>query len=174
MADGEVLSTFRGISLGSLITGAGVWTGVFTLFGIILRSRVPMRKMKIAADEKLIDTLSKRVDKLEADLAEQRTFYETKISNIQTSYETKMDRLQATSEANGRVSRHELNNVKMRFRALVMLLKRLPNPPEMLVAILADIEAMEAEQALAEAAEKGAQAGAQIIAATPPGTVPVP
>ena len=153
MADPGGLSLFRGISIGSLITGAGVWTGVFGLFGIILRSRVPMRKLKLEADTKLIDALSKRVDKLETDIGEQRNYYETKI-----------DRIEASNDARERIARHELNNVKMRLRALVMLLKRLPDPPQMLKEILADIEAMEAEQAQAEAAEKGAQAGAKIAA----------
>jgi len=153
MADPGSLSLFRGISIGSLITGAGVWTGVIGLFGIILRSRVPMRKLKLDADTKLIDALGKRVDKLETDISDQRVYYETKI-----------DRIEALNDARERIARHELNNVKMRLRALVMLLKRLPDPPPMLKEILADIEAMEAEQALTEAAEKGAQAGAKIAA----------
>ena len=112
-----------------------------------------MRKLKLEADTKLIDALSKRVDKLETDIGEQRNYYETKI-----------DRIEASNDARERIARHELNNVKMRLRALVMLLKRLPDPPQMLKEILADIEAMEAEQAQAEAAEKGAQAGAKIAA----------
>jgi hypothetical protein len=118
-----------------------------------IKSRPQMRKLEKEAEEKLIDTLSARVDKLEAEIRNQRDHYEQKI-----------DRLQATYEADKRISRHELGNVKMRFRALVMLLKRLPDPPPMLAAILADIENMEAEQARAEALEKGAQAGARIDA----------
>ena len=149
------LSTLHGISIGSLITGAGVWTAVATLIGIVLRSRVPMRKMKIDADERLREDLLARVEKLESKLEETRAFYEAK-----------MDQLQAEYEAGARVARHELANAKMRFRALVMLLKRLPNPPEGLTAILVDIEAMEAEQSRAEAAEKGAQSGARVAAAT--------
>lgn len=115
-----------------------------------------MREIQRSAEEKLRDDLIARVEKLETRLEETRTHYESKLEKLGADYEVAQ-----------RTARHELNNVKMRFRALVMLLKRLPNPPEMLVAILADIESMEAEQMHAEALEKGAVSAAKIAATNP-------
>lgn len=119
-----------------------------------IRSRPSLRGIDKAAEAKLIEALSSRVDKLENALTEQRDHYERKLEVLAENY-----------EADKRISRHELGNVKMRFKALVMLLKRLPEPPAMLIAILADIETMEAEQMRAEALEKGARSGARVAAA---------
>lgn len=141
------------------------WGAVFALLNLILgggvfaswvRSRPKMREIQRSAEEKLRDDLIARVEKLESRLEETRTHYESKLEKLGADYEVAQ-----------RTARHELNNVKMRFRALVMLLKRLPNPPEMLVAILADIESMEAEQMHAEALEKGAVSAAKIAATNP-------
>ena len=142
------------VTTGFTWTSAGAWGAFLTLLGMAVKQAVPWRKVKLEADTLLIETLSKRVDKLEKDLSDQRLYYEARI-----------DKLVATHEAAQRVSRHELGNVKMRFRALVMLLKRLPDQSPALMAILADIEAMEAEQAKAEALEKGAQSGERIATA---------
>jgi hypothetical protein len=144
------------------VTAVSVVAGLLTL---IIKQIGPWRKQTTDAQDKLIETLGARVDKLELDLQEQRRFYEDKIEKQAASYDQKMDKLQAENEATNRIARHELANAKMRFRALVMLLKRLPSPPEGLNAILRDIETMEADQALAEAAEKGAQSGARVAAA---------
>ena len=125
-----------------------------TALGWWVKTRPNMRKLEVNADQQFRTDLLARVTKLEAELKETRTHYEERI-----------DRLSAANDAAERIARHQLNNAKMRFRALVMLLKRLPNPPEGLTAILNDIEAMEHEQSLAEAAEKGAVAAAKITAA---------
>jgi uncharacterized membrane protein YkoI len=131
-----------------------------------IKSRPKMHEIAAQAEEKFRADTVARVSKLEADLKEQRTYYEDKLEKLSAAYEAKVDRLQADYEAAARISRHELANAKMRFRALIMLLKRLPNPPDGLTQILDDIEAMEADQARSEAAEKGAVSGAKIIAAS--------
>ena len=133
-----------------------------TAVGIWLRTRPKMKELDQSADDRLRDSLLARVEKLESDLTAQRVFYEDKLDKLTAAHDAKFEKLQAEYEGAAQIARHELANAKMRFRALVMLLKRLPNPPEGLTAILADIEAMEAEQARAEAAEKGARAGAKI------------
>lgn len=131
-----------------------------------IKGRPKMLETQKNADGRLQDQLLARVDKLESDLKEQRVYYEDKLDKLSATYTAKVDRLEAEHEARIRISRHELNNAKMRFRSLIMLLKRLPNPPDGLLAILDDIEAMEVEQTRSEAAEKGAVSGAKIIAAT--------
>jgi hypothetical protein len=149
-----------GIALLNVLLGGGLVAWI--------KSRPKMRELEKQSEEKLRDDLISRVTKLESDLKEQRTYYEEKLDKLSTAYDTKVDRLQAEHEAAARIARHELGNAKMRFRALIMLLKRLPNPPDGLAAILDDIEAMEAEQGRSEAAEKGAVSGARIIAAGSP------
>jgi uncharacterized protein YlxW (UPF0749 family) len=141
------------------ITWTTVLVGIANLliggFGVAwMRSRPKMHEIDKTAEAKLIDALGARVDKLETALTEQRDHYEKKLEALAENY-----------EADKRISRHELGNVKMRFKALVMLLKRLPEPPPMLIAILADIESMEAEQMRAEALEKGARSGVKVAAA---------
>ncbi len=141
------------------------WGAIFALINLALgsgvlaawvRNRPKMREIERSAEEKLRDDLIARVEKLE-----------TRLEDTRSHYEAKLEKLAADYDVAQRTARHELNNVKMRFRALVMLLKRLPNPPEMLVAILADIETMEAEQMHAEALEKGAVSAAKIAATNP-------
>lgn len=144
------------------LTATGAVGSFFILLGIAIRQINPWRKQSIAAEEKLRQDLLTRVEKLETDLKDQRLYYEDKLEKLAAAYDQKVDRLEAEYEAAARIARHELGNAKMRFRALVMLLRRLPNPPDGLAGILDDIEAMEAEQARAEALEKGAQSGAKI------------
>jgi len=149
-----------GIALLNVLMGGGLVAWI--------KNRPKMRELAAQAEEKFrADTVS-RVTKLEADLKEQRLYYEDKLEKLSAAYDAKVDRLQADYEAAARISRHELANAKMRFRALIMLLKRLPNPPAGLSDILQDIEVMEAEQGRSEAAEKGAVSGAKIIAAATP------
>jgi hypothetical protein len=132
---------------------AGIWVLVALGSGFAwwIRTRPKMHEIDKTAEATLITALSARVDKLELALTEQRDYYERKLEQLNLIY-----------DADKRVSRHELGNVKMRFKALIMLLKRLPDPPSMLIEILADIETMEAEQNRAEALEKGAQSGVGI------------
>ena len=87
---GSYLLTLHGISIGQIITATGVWTAVAGLIAIVLRGRVPMRKMKIEADEQLRADLmgqltkdrlehSDRVDRLEARIEQQRVPYEARL-----------------------------------------------------------------------------------------------
>ena len=153
MSDHGVLATLHGVSIGSIITGAGVWTAVATLVGIVLRSRVPMRKMKIEADEQLLATTIERLTKVEAALESQRV-----------SYETRIEAERAQHAADLAVMRHRTNNLD---QCLTMLLMLIEQDPDKAREAAAKVRAMREKQELAEAAEKGAQAGAKIAAATP-------
>ncbi|WP_242183060.1 hypothetical protein [Sphingomonas sp. CARO-RG-8B-R24-01] len=141
------------------------WAAIFGLFQIVLgggvlaswiKNRPKMREIERNAETKLRDDLIARVERLETRVEETRSFYERKI-----------ERLQADYEAAQRIARHELANAKMRFRALIMLLKRLPDPPDGLAMILIDIENMELEQAKNEALEKGVVSAAKITSVAP-------
>jgi vacuolar-type H+-ATPase subunit E/Vma4 len=152
------------------------WGAIFGLLNLLLgggvvatwiKNRPKMRELVQTAEEKLRDDLITRVEKLEAANEKMRQEYEARISAIV-----------ASSEANQAVLRHELQNVRACFNALMMLLKRMPNPPETLAAIIADVESMRSDQMRAEALEKGAVAAAKIVAtatpAQPPATAPAP
>ncbi len=139
----SMLSTIHGISIGSLITGGGVWAAVAMLIGIVLKGRVPMRKMKLDADERLREDLMKRVDKLEADAAAQAILREVE---------------RTRHEAEIAIMRHRVNNSDQCLDALLLLLK---TSPEKVDQAVQHIEAMRARQRKEIAIEKGAQAGAK-------------
>ena len=147
-AAGGFLSTWHGISIGSIITGTGAWAAVGTLVGIVLKGRVPMRKMKLDADEKLRDDLMARVQKLEADAAAAATLREAE---------------RARHEAEMAIMRHRVNNSDQCLDALLLLLK---TSPEKVDQAVQHIEAMRQRQKDEIALEKGAQAGAKVAAAT--------
>lgn len=128
--------------------------GFFALIGMIFRvvwnTRIPSRKLKIESDQKLISNLLARVEKLETDNDNLRKDYDNKISFIQTDFESRIH-LNDSREA---LLRHELQNIRTCFNAMLMFLKRIPDPPETLTAIILDIEIMRAEQVKSEDLER--------------------
>ena len=150
---GGALSTLHGVSIGSIITGAGVWTAVATLIGIVLRSRVPMRKLKIEADEQLLATTIERLTKVEAAMESQRLSYESRLET---------ERVQHAADL--AVMRHRMNNLD---QCLTMLLMLIEQDPEKAREAASKVREMRLRQEAAEAAEKGAISGAKIAAANP-------
>lgn len=130
--------------------------GFFALIGMIFRvvwnTRIPSRKLKIESDQKLISNLLARVEKLETDNDNLRKDYDTKISFIQTDFDCRIH-LNDSREA---LLRHELQNIRTCFNAMIMFLKRIPDPPEALTEIILDIEIMRAEQVKSEDLERAA------------------
>ncbi len=141
-------------STASQLTAAGVWSGLLALIGYWLRSRVPMRRMQLDADEKYRDDLTDRVTKLEEKLETQRIHYEARLE---------LERAQHTAEL--AIMRHRMNNLDQCLNAFFMLLEA---SPDKAAAHVAKIREMRGRQEAAEAAEKGAVSAARITAATPP------
>lgn len=148
----SALSTLHGISIGSIITGAGVWTAVATLIGIVLRSRVPMRKLKIDADGQLLSTTIERLTKVEGALEQQRASYEGKIEQERNAHAAEMA-----------IMRHRMNNLD---QCLTMLLMLIEQDPEKAREAARRVREMRSAQEAAEAAEKGAIHAARISAST--------
>lgn len=124
--------------------------GIAVIVRIVWNSRVPMRKIKVDADQKMIDNLLTRVQKLEGDNETIRKDYESRITAIHADNEAR----EATNDAREAVLRHELANTRTCFNALLLLLKRMPNPPAELAGIIQDIEMMKAEYARGEELER--------------------
>ncbi len=135
-----------------------------------IKQRPKMRELATAADEKLRDDLLLRVGKVEDQLEKERAGrekdrreLEQKIERQRELYELKLDAERARHEAAEMLSRHKVRNLEQCLSAFLwMAEKRSDNIPE----VVAEIRRMRAEQEAAEAAEKGAVAGAKIIAAT--------
>jgi chromosome segregation ATPase len=127
-----------------------VITAMIALLRLMWNSRVPMKKLKVEADQNLIEKLLARVTKLEEDNGKIHKDYEEKLTSVIAANETKIaaavsasDAREALSEAREAVMRHELTNTRACFNALMLLLKRMRNPPEELAGIIADIETMQ-------------------------------
>lgn len=137
--------------------------GLFALIGMIFRvvwnTRIPSRKLKIESDQKLISNLLGRVEKLENDNENLRKDYDKKIDIIKTDFESR----EALNESREALLRHELQNIRTCFNAMIMFLKRIPDPPEALTEIILDIEIMRAEQVKSEDLERAALFSAKIV-----------
>ena len=94
------------------------------------------------------------MDKLEADLAGQRTTYEAKI-----------DLERAEHARDNALLRHRMNNLD---QCLTMLLALIESDPLKAQLAAATVREMRARQEMAEAAEKGAASGAKVEALMPP------
>lgn len=103
----------------------------------MVRQWVPLRKIKVDAEQKFRDDLADRVTKLEALLEKKEADHAAEIATM----------------------RHRLNNVSQCFDALLMLIKADPGRASDWVK---QIEDMRARQLVAEAAEKGAVHAAKI------------
>ena len=148
MSESPVDVAVQGISLGNAIIGGGVWTAVLTLIGIMWKSRVPMRKLKIEADEALLSTTIARLDKLETELKDQRDNYEIKLDQERTQHAADLS-----------IMRHKMNNLD---QCLTMLLMLIEQDPEKAREAAARVRTMRERQEANEAAEKGAMHGAKL------------
>lgn len=137
-----------------------------------VRSRPKMREVEVSAEEKLRNDLIERITKLEGQIekeragrAEDRKDLEQKIERTRELYESKLDAERARHEAAEMLSRHKVRNLEQCLSSFLWMAEKRPdNIPE----VVAEIRKMRAEQEAAEAAEKGAVAGAKIMAAGQP------
>ena len=129
------------------------WGAIFGLLNLLLgggvvtawvKLRPKMRELEQTAEGKLRDDLMDRVRKLEADASTQAALREAE---------------RARHEAEMSIMRHRVNNSDQCLDALLLLLKTAPEKVDQAVH---HIEAMRARQREEIAAEKGAQAGAQV------------
>jgi len=159
-----------GISMGSAITGAGVWTGVLTLFGIIWKSRVPMRKLNLDADETLRKDLMEQINKKDAEHGERVKDLETKIEGMRKSYEGKLEAMRAgyeakleaeraTHAAELAIVRHRMNNLD---QCLTMMLALIESNPDKAGSVVQKVTEMRVRQEQMEADEKARIREAQI------------
>ena len=121
-------------------TGVGVWTGVLTLIGVIVRAWPVLQRQRNDATAVFRDDLMERVVMLES----------------------KRETEQAEHAADLATLRHQLNNVTQCLDSLLMLIEQDPNKA---ADAAARIRAMRAEQRRTESVEKATIRGAKITAA---------
>ena len=125
------------------------WTTVFTLLLNLLvggalvgwiKTRPKMRELEQTAEERFIDTLSKRVSNLEDDLKNERIRHDAEASLL----------------------RHRANNSDQCLDALLLLLESMDDLPDRVKRALGSVKEMRVRQKQEEALEKGAMKGAQL------------
>lgn len=152
MGDASDLATWHGISLGSAITGGGVWSGVFGMGYYWLRSRVPMRKMRIEADESLRSELLQRLATVEASSEKRVKDLEDKLEAQRVEADHKLAAERARSDREIAILRHRSNNMAQCLDAVIMLIEA---APERATEHIIKVREMRSRQEVAEAAEKG-------------------
>ena len=153
--------------------------GVIQLSRIVALQRPKMKELATLAEESerdaaaqkeesLRDALLIRVERVEEQLDRERTGraddrreLESKMERQRELYESKLDVERARHEAAEMLSRHKVRNLEACLSAFLWMAEMRPdNIPE----VVAEVRKMRAEQELSEAAEKGAVAGAKIVA----------
>lgn len=135
------------IDMGNVSAWAMVIAAPFFVFaGIAIRQFVPLRKLSIAADEKLREDLMERVAALELKLERK---------------ERQRLRAQNRHIAERAVDRHTLGNITQCFDAVLMMFEL---SPEKAPEIVVHVKAMRAAQIVAEAQEKALIYAAEIAA----------
>jgi len=144
MADGASPWTIAGT--------AGAWASFIALLGVLVRQWVPLRQLKVAADEKLRDDLAERVRALEEKADQERQDHAAALERTHANYLAEIAQL-----------RHRLNNVTQCFDALLLLIEQAPEKAD---AAAQKVKAMRAAQIQAEAKEKGTYQAARVQAAS--------
>lgn len=122
-----------------VVIGTGTTGSFLALLAVIVKTWVPIRKMRLSADETFRGELMERVEKLESKIDEER----------------------ARCEADLSIMRHRMNNVTMCFDALLLLIE---TAPEKAADHVAKIKAMRVTQQEVEAKEKATYHAAKVAA----------
>jgi hypothetical protein len=159
-----------GISLGSAITGAGVWTGVIvgilTLIGIMYKQRYPMKKLSIAGEEKLREDLFAQLAKQDVEHTTRVTKLESSLDDQRRRYESKLDVKEVHHQNEVKIMRHRMNNLD---QCLTMLLALIETNPEKAQEAARRVREMREKQEQSEVLEKATITAAVTVAvATPP------
>lgn len=162
-----------GSTLFSKLTAAGVWTAVATLIGLYLRSRIPMRKLKIEAEEQLRIDLMGRMGKMEADHASEKDSWMRKLENfdqklelVRTQYEAKIEAERAQHEREIRNMRHRMNNLAQSLEMVLVLIESNGDNPDKVKEAARRVREMRAKQELTEAHEAAVSSGVRVAVTT--------
>lgn len=162
-----------GSTLFSKLTAAGVWTAVATLIGLYLRSRIPMRKLKIEAEEQLRIDLMGRMGKMEEDHASEKDSWMRKLENfdqklelVRTQYEAKIEAERAQHEREIRNMRHRMNNLAQSLEMVLVLIESNGDNPDKVKEAARRVREMRAKQELTEAHEAAVSSGVRVAVTT--------
>ncbi|UAK24172.1 hypothetical protein [Sphingomonas nostoxanthinifaciens] len=133
-----------------------------------LKLRPKMAEIEQTADDRLLTTLTTRVEQLERKLDEERQL----AASDRRSLEQKLEAERQRHEAEIALQRHRANNSDQCLDAMILLLKNADELPEKVKRAIASVEEMRARQKAEEALEKGAIAGAKLAAVGPQAALP--
>jgi len=150
------------------------WAAIIGLIGLIWKSRIPMRKMSLEADQSLRTDLLKQLGEQEAAHKAELANYETRIQRLEQrlesqreSYEAKLDYERVTHAGEMASFRHKVNNLESNLNMLLLLIE---TNPERAQEAAKKVRELREKQEAAEQAEKTAIMSAKITASSPNGS----
>lgn len=167
------------------LTMAGIWAGVVTLIGLLIRNIGPWRKQITEVEEKLRGEMHSQINELHQQLRDERAQHAVELATekaIATEavkahereredwrqemarFDKRHTRQQVRHNAERSLDRHRLNNINQCFGALLMLLKTSHDDPEKVKEAIALVEEMREKMILAETEEKAIIRAAEIAA----------
>lgn len=155
----EVAQT--GISLGSMIIGAGVWTCLGAIIVAYFKQRTPFTKIKIDGDASLRAELLEKLDKQDVEHTARVTRLEQRLEDQRTMYEARIEYDRVSHASDLSTMRHKMANLD---QCLTMLLVLIEENPSKAQEAAKRVREMRAKQEASEAAEKATIAAARITA----------
>lgn len=156
-----VAVTQQGISLGSALTAAGVWTGIFTFLGIMWKNKVPMKKIGIDAEERLREDLMNQLNKKDSEAQGRYDALSKSLEAMRARYESKLEGERVSHSAELQIMRHRMNNLD---QCLSMMLVLIEENPEKAKSIAGRVREMRERQETLENEEKARITAAKIEA----------
>jgi len=151
-----------GISLGSALTAAGVWTGIFTFLGIMWKNKVPMKKLGIDAEERLREDLMNQLNAKDSAAQGRYDALEKRLEAMRARYEARLETERVSHAAEMQIMRHRMNNLD---QCLSMMLVMTEENPEKAKNIAARVREMRERQEVLENEEKARIAAARLSGA---------
>jgi uncharacterized protein YhaN len=160
-----------GLTYGSMLM-SGIFSVAFlSLIGIIWKTRIPMKQMKIGAEEKLRADLMEQLEKQDTDHTARVLRLENRLDDQKRAYENKLEYERVVHANDLATMRHRMNNLD---QCLTMLLALIEENPEKAQAAAKRVREMREKQEAAEVAEKATLAAARVSATALPPAAPQP
>lgn len=153
-----------GITAGSKLMSGIFSVGFMALIATIWKTRVPMKKLSIASEEKLRADLMAQLEKQDIDHTARVHRLEGRLDEQKAAYETKLEYERVIHTNDLATMRHRMNNLD---QCLTMLLALIETNPEKAQEAAKRVREMREKQEAVESAEKALLAAGRVGAASP-------
>jgi vacuolar-type H+-ATPase subunit I/STV1 len=154
-----------GITAGSKLMSGVFSVGFLALVGTIWKTRVPMKKLSIASEEKLRGDLMAQLEKQDIDHTARVLRLESRQDDQKKAYENKLEYERVIHSNDIATMRHRMNNLD---QCLTMLLALIETNPEKAQEAAKRVREMREKQEAVESAEKALFAARRATTPSPP------